>query len=163
MEALFNRLEAGWINQLMLSYAWSWPISETLHFLGLCLLVGALLIMDLRLLGFERSISLSAVHKLMPVAIIGFVVNLLTGLSFFLAVPRMYAYNWSFQIKMALVLLAGVNFLVYYWKVEPALVRNGPTAAPTPLAKIVGAVSLLAWFGVLCFGRLLPYLGNSGG
>ena len=163
MEALFDRLESGWINHVMLSYAWSWPISETLHFLGLCLLIGALLVMDLRLLGFERAISLDAVHKLMPVAIAGFAINLLTGLAFFLAVPRMYAYNWSFQLKMALVLLAGLNFLVYYLKVEPVLVRNGPTVSPTPLAKTVGAVSLLAWFGVLCFGRLLPYFGNSGG
>ena len=54
---------------------------------------------------------------------------------FFLAVPRMYAYNWSFQLKMALVLLAGINFLIYYLKVEPELVRNGPNAAPTALAR----------------------------
>ncbi len=163
MESLLNRLEIGWIHDAMLDYPWSWPIFETLHFVGLCLLIGALLIMDLRLLGFERAISLKTVHELMPVAIVGFLVNLLTGLGFFLAVPRMYAYNWGFQAKMALVLLAGINFLIYYLKVEPVLVRNGPTAPTTPLAKIVGAASLLTWFGVLCFGRLLPYLGNSGG
>jgi hypothetical protein len=163
MESLFTQLENGWVNHVMLSYAWSWPISETFHFIGLCLLLGALLVMDLRLLGFERTISLDAVHKLMPVAIAGFAINLLTGIAFFLAVPRMYAYNWSFQLKMALVLLAGINFLIYYLKVEPELVRNGPHAAPTALARAVGATSLLAWFGVLCFGRLLPYFGNSGG
>jgi Family of unknown function (DUF6644) len=163
MESFFTRLEASWINELMLGNPWSWPIFETLHFVGLCLLIGALLIMDLRLLGFERSISLETVHELMPVAILGFAINLITGLGFFLAVPRMYAYNWGFQMKMALVLLAGLNFLIYYWKVEPVLVRNGPDAPVVPLAKIVGAVSLLSWFGVLCFGRLLPYLGSSGG
>ncbi len=163
MEHLFDWMETTWINQVVLGYAWTWPTLETLHFVGLCLLIGALLIMDLRLLGFERAIPLAAVHSLMPVAIVGFVINLVTGLGFFIAVPRMYAYNPAFQAKMLLVLLAGLNFVLYYMKVEPALVRNGPSAPTPALAKAVGAASLLFWFGVLSFGRLLPYIGTSGG
>jgi hypothetical protein len=152
-----------WINQLVLGYAWSWPTLESLHFIALCLLMGSLLIMDLRLIGFQRIIPLSAVHSLMPVAIVSFIVNLVTGLGFLFGDPYTYAANWAFWMKMSLVLLAGLNFLLYYTKVEPAIVRLGPNDATPGLAKAVGVMSLTFWFGVLAFGRLLPYLGTGGG
>lgn len=151
------------LSEIVLGYAWSWPTLESLHFLGLCLLMGSLLIMDLRLIGFQRIIPLTAVHALMPVAIGSFIVNLITGVAFLFGDPRLYSANWAFWAKMALVGLAGINFLVYFTKVEPRLLRMGPHD-PTPvLAKCVGVASLVFWFGVLSFGRLLPYLGTGGG
>jgi hypothetical protein len=151
------------INEWVLYPRWSWPILETLHFLGLCLLIGAILIMDLRLIGFQRIIPLSAVHKLMPVALAGFSINLITGLGFLFGDPYLYAINYAFWVKMTLVLLADLNFLLYLVKVEPALARVGPHD-PTPgLARAVGGASLIFWFGVLLYGRLLPYLGTGGG
>jgi hypothetical protein len=143
--------------------AWTWPTLETLHFLALCLLLGALMIMDLRLIGFERVIPLKAVHSLMPVAIGAFAVNLITGLGFLIGDPRLYTANWAFWMKMVLILLAGLNFLLYYTKVEPQLLKLGPQDETPGLAKAVGAASLLFWFGVLSLGRLLPYLGPGGG
>jgi hypothetical protein len=66
-------------------------------------------------------------------------------------------------VKMILIVLAGLNFLVYFTKVEPMILKLGPHE-PTPFsAKTVGALSLAFWFGVLAFGRLLPYLGTGGG
>jgi hypothetical protein len=115
------------------------------------------------LIGFQRAIPLNAVHALMPVAIGAFVVNLVTGFGFLFGDPRTYTANWAFWAKMILVVLAGLNFLLYYTKVEPSLLRLGPND-PTPgLAKAVGVASLVFWFGVLSFGRLLPYLGTGGG
>jgi hypothetical protein len=94
---------------------------------------------------------------------VSFAINLITGLGFVIAVPRMYTNNWSFWAKMICVALAGVNFVIYYVMVEPGLMKAGP-AAPTPLsAKAVGVSSLVLWFSVLSFGRLLPYLGVGGG
>jgi hypothetical protein len=84
-------------------------------------------------------------------------------LGFFFGDPYNYAGNWSFWAKMICVLLAGANFLVYFFAVEPKLLRLGPTE-PTPgIAKAVGVMSLTFWFMVLAFGRLLPYLGTGGG
>jgi hypothetical protein len=151
------------INQLVIGYAWSWPTLESLHFLALCMLMGSLLIMDLRLIGFQRVIPLKAVHALMPVAIGSFVINLITGVGFLFGDPRTYTANWAFWAKMFCVLLAGLNFLVYYVKVEPSLLRLGPHDPTPALARAVGAASLLFWFGVLSLGRLLPYLGTGGG
>jgi hypothetical protein len=162
-DAIQDWMTSTWISQLVLGYAWSWPTLESLHFLALCLLMGSLLIMDLRLIGFQRTIPLNAVHALMPVAIGSFLVNLITGFGFLFGDPRTYTANWAFWAKMIFVVLAGVNFLFYYTKVEPSLLRLGPNE-PTPgRAKVVGVASLVFWFGVLSFGRLLPYLGTGGG
>jgi hypothetical protein len=163
MDALQDWMVTTPINQLVLGYAWSWPTLESLHFLALCTLMGSLLIMDLRLIGFQRIIPLQAVHSLMPVAIVSFAVNLITGLAFLFGDPRLYTANWAFWAKMILILLAGVNFLLYFTKVEPMILKLGPNEPTPSLAKMVGALSLGFWFGVLSFGRLLPYLGTGGG
>jgi hypothetical protein len=160
VQSLADWMQSTWVNNLVIGYAWTWPTLETLHFVGLCLLIGALLIMDLRLMGFERIIPISAVHSLLPVALIGFFINAGTGVLFCFGDPHRYFINISFQLKMLLVVLAGLNFLLYYWKVEPALLRAPADAPPPPLARAVGVASLLFWFGILSFGRLIPYLGT---
>jgi hypothetical protein len=163
MNALYDWMLQTPINGVVMGYPWTWPALETFHFLGLCLLIGAVLIMDLRLIGFQSVIPLRAVHGLMPVAIVGFAVNLITGLGFLFGDPYLYVINYAFWVKMALVLLAGINFLFFYYKVEPRLATIGPHDATPTIAKTVGALSLVFWFGVLAYGRLLPYLGTGGG
>jgi len=161
--AIQDWMQTTWVHHVVLDYAWSWPTLETLHFIGLSGLIGALLVMDLRLIGFQRVIPLHAVHALAPVAIVSFAINLITGLGFVIAVPRMYTGNWSFWAKMICIALAGLNFALYYIAIEPKLLKAGP-AAPTPIAaKAAGVSSLVFWFGALSFGRLLPYLGTGGG
>ena len=163
MEALQDWMQTTSINQLVLGYAWSWPTLESLHFLALCTLMGSLLIMDLRLIGFHKLIPLKAVHSLMPLALVSFAINLITGLGFLFGEPYLYFANWAFWAKMALVVLAGLNFLFYFTKVEPLIVKLGPMDETPAIAKTTGALSLIFWFGVLSFGRLLPYLGTGGG
>jgi hypothetical protein len=163
MGSLYDWMESTPINEVVMYYRWSWPALETLHFLGLCLLIGAVLIMDLRLIGFQRMIPLRAVHSLMPVALAGFAINLITGLGFLFGDPRLYVVNYAFWVKMVLVVLAGLNFLLFLFKVEPRLARIGPHDATPMSAKAVGTASLVFWFGVLLYGRLLPYLGTGGG
>ena len=97
------------------------------------------------------------------VGYIGGLVSLLLMLGFLVGDPRLYTSNWAFWTKMGLILLAGLNFLFYYKKVEPQLLKLGPQDETPGLAKVVGAASLLFWFGVLSLGRLLPYLGPGGG
>jgi uncharacterized membrane protein len=163
MQGIQDWMTSTWINQAVLGYAWSWPTLETLHFLALCVLLGALLIMDLRLIGFQRIIPLKAVHSLMPLALAAFSINLITGFGFLFGAPEMYTTNWAFWAKMSLIGLAGLNFLVYFTKVEPVILKLGPNEPTPALAKAVGSMSLVFWFGVLAFGRLLPYLGVGGG
>jgi uncharacterized membrane protein len=163
MDAFADWLVSTPMNGLVLNYAWSWPTLESLHFLALCLLMGSLLIMDLRLIGFNRIIPLQAVHSLMPIAIGSFAVNLITGVMFLFGDPYTYFANYAFWVKMGLIVLAGLNFLVYFTKVEPVILKLGPNEPTPAFAKAVGTMSLVFWFGVLSYGRLLPYLGTGGG
>ena len=139
---------------------WTWPIMETLHFFGLCLLLGGLIVIDLRLLGVNRIIPAMTVHDLLPYVIFGFGINLVTGVLFFVGDPHRYAPNIAFQLKMVLVVLAGLNALYYQFKIAPEIGGWSERTKIPMNAKLVGASSLVLWFGVLSYGRLIPYLGT---
>ena len=145
-----------WVNATV----WLWPLMEILHFFGLSLLLGSLFIIDTRMAGHIRALSLAAVHRLLPLAFIGFGLNLVTGLLFFCGDPERYAINIGFRIKMLLVVVAGINAVVYYWKIHPVMSRWDADAIPPFLAKAVAYTSLVAWAGVLVLGRLIPYVGT---
>ena len=148
------------LNQWIQSVYWLWPVLEITHFIGLSLLLGGLILIDLRLAGHFRGLDIHGVHRLLPFVILGFGLNLLTGILFFFGDPMRYAINIGFQVKMILVMLAGLNALVYYWKVNPLLVDwSGDDSSPS-IARIVAYASLALWTGVLLCGRLIPYVGT---
>jgi hypothetical protein len=159
-EALVQAIEGGAINTWVLSTYWLWPLLEIIHFIGLSLLLGSMLVVDLRLAGFLRQIDLKSTHRLLPWAVIGFVMNLASGFLFFMGDPGRYSINIGFQIKMVLVLVAGLNVLIFALKVDPLIENWDPHGDTTALAKTVAWVSLLAWTGVLLLGRLIPYIGT---
>lgn len=159
-ESLVQAIEGGAINTWVLSTYWLWPLLEIIHFIGLSLLLGSMLVVDLRLAGFLRQIDIVSTHRLLPWAVIGFVMNLASGFLFFMGDPGRYSINIGFQIKMILVLIAGLNVLVFALKLNPAIgtwERHGDTPG---LAKAVAWVSLGTWTGVLLLGRLIPYIGT---
>jgi len=160
MEALAQSLEGGAINVWVTSSAWLWPLLEILHFFGLSLLLGALLVIDLRMIGFFRSIDIRATHALLPWVFVGFALNLVTGILFIFGDPLRYAVHAGFQLKMALILIAGVNALWYAWKIHPKMQNWAADEVPPTLAKGVASVSLVVWTGVLLLGRLIPYVSS---
>jgi len=160
MDALVQAIEGGTINTWILSSYWLWPLLEIIHFIGLSLLLGAMLIVDLRLAGYLRQIDIRATHRLLPWATIGFLLNLVTGTLFFLGDPARYSINIGFQLKMVLVFIAGLNALWFIWKINPRL-ENWDAHGDTPTdAKVVAVLSLVGWLGVLLLGRLIPYIGT---
>lgn len=163
MDIMVNWMENTPLAQWVVSVAMLWPILEIFHFLGLSLLLGSMLIVDLRLLGFFPSISITTTHKLLPWAFAGFGFNLITGVLFLFGDPSRYVYHTGFQLKMVLVLIAGLNALLFYWKIKPAMHSWGYQSPPTRLARIVAFLSLLVWFSVLVLGRLIPYVSTGTG
>jgi len=136
-----------------------WPASETLHFMGLWLIFGIILLVNLRLLGFMPSIPYSAVHRLLPWAALGFMVNVITGMLFVTATPDQYGENISFLWKIIFLVVAGFNLLYATVFEGPWHVEAGQKA---PLrVRIAGASAIIAWGGVMYFGRMLPFLGNA--
>lgn len=153
-------IESSALNTWVLGNAWVWPTLEILHFIGLSLLMGTMLVIDLRMAGFLRQIAVTSVSRLLPLAGLGFAINLLTGLLFFFGDPARYSINIGFQVKMVLIIVAGFNALWFYLKIEPLVVFWELHGDTSRLAKFSAIGSLGVWFGVLLLGRLIPYVGT---
>jgi hypothetical protein len=157
-----------WLATTRLSWAvrggmpWIWPASETLHFIGLCLLVGIIGLVDLRLMGRLKGLSIASLERLVPWGIAGFVLCAMTGALFYIGAPDQYYGNNVFWAKMAFIALAGLNVAVFYFTGMARRVDALAPDADTPIgAKIIGATSLVLWFGVIFWGRMLPFLGGA--
>ena len=161
LETLTEEIMASQLSQWVQATYWLWPVLEIFHFFGLTLLMGGLILVDLRMMGFFSAISLQGIKKLLPLVILGFLMNLVTGIFFIYGDPSRYAINIGFQIKMVLVFLAGCNAAIYHFKIETYLLDLDSSTMRPPLAvKLVGFTSLSLWTGVLLLGRLIPYVGT---
>ena len=108
-----------WIKDLPLGAAvrqsrWMFATGETFHFFGLCLMVGGLMIVDLRLMGYIRRVPMRAALAFLPFVILGFLINLLTGIEFFMTDPFMYWPNPAFKLKMFLILRGRIECPLIY-------------------------------------------------
>ncbi len=136
---------------------WGWPTIESLHFVGLCLLLGTVGVFDLRLLGVGRGISYQQLHALVPYGVIGFILNVITGTFFVVSAPDQYLYNPAWLSKITLMLVAGGNLLLFYAFMARVVRRTDAVSAVPATAKIMAAVSLTAWCGIIVAGRLITY------
>lgn len=136
---------------------WGWPICETLHFFGLSLLVGTVGMFDLRLLGVARRIPISALHRLIPWGVGGYVLNVATGSMFLVSAPDQYLYNAAFHLKMLFMAVAGLNVLAFYSTMFRKVKVLGAGADAPLAAKLIGGASLFLWTGIIIFGRLLTF------
>ena len=136
---------------------WLWPLCETLHFIGLSLLIGTVGLYDLRVLGLAKAIPPAALHRLIPWGIGGFMVNLLTGVTFFSAYPEQYAYNSAFHFKVLFLSVAGSNAAIFYSAAYRDVRRLAAGAHAALRARVITGISLLSWVGVLVCGRLLTF------
>jgi hypothetical protein len=130
--------------------AWGYPLLEVGHLLGVALLVGPIIAIDLRLLGRGADLpaTVLAAH-LLPLAWIGFALAGLTGLALFAVSATSYAANPVFWAKMAVIAGAGVNVL--------ALHRHDGVAALQGGARAAAAASLLLWILAVGLGRAIAY------
>lgn len=147
------------VGLFVIGKTWVWPTLETLHFVGLCMLFAVVLIVDLRMLGMFKNVSYAAAYQLLPFGMLGFGINLITGMLFFIGVPGQYVHNVTFFWKILFVLLGGVNVLYFMFVDEIWAVGPGDDA---PFgSKIAAASSLLIWVAVLFSGHMLPFIGNA--
>lgn len=138
---------------------WVWATLQTLHFAGMTLMFGVAALVDLRMLGMMRSVSFTALHRLIPWAILGFGIDLLTGMSYFVGAPWQYATSIVFIVKIAFVVLASLNVLYFTIAGEAWEIGAGDDAPM--MAKAVAAGSFVLVFGILYCGHMLPFLGKA--
>ena len=139
---------------------WLWPVCATLHLIGMALLVGCVGALDLRLLGIGKELPVAPLQTLMPIAMVGLTVNLVTGIGFYAGTPDQYQ-SLAFAAKMGFVLLAGANGLLFHVTGLARQVRTVGAGQDAPTAAKLSAIaSLVLWIGVMFWGRMLPVFGN---
>ncbi len=159
---------ATWLHSTTISWAvnsgvpWIWPACETLHFVGLALVMGCVGILDLRILGIAKGLELGPLQRLVPWGVAGFVINLVTGALFFIGNPFQYIRNVAFGYKMLFIALAGVNVMCFYMMgLHRRIDVIGAGQDAPRAAKVAAATSLFLWIGVMYWGRMLPFIGNA--
>ncbi len=138
---------------------WVYPIVNAAHILGLAMLFGAILPLDLRLLGVWSAIPVKTLSRvLLPVAIGGLTLSIITGLLLFSVSAAKYAATPLFQVKLLFVALAVANALLLRRSAEwqEAKVSEGPLIRTW--LKLAGGFSILLWLTVILCGRFLAYI-----
>lgn len=153
---LQNSPVAVWVNTAGPTY----PIVESLHVIALSLVFGTILIVDLRLLGFasmSRPFTRVA-HDLLKATWVGFALAVVTGVLLFLPNAGSLYLNTPFQIKMVLLVLAGINMFIF----ELITARNvgvwDLSSPPPNAARIAGLLSIGLWLAIIVCGRLIGFM-----
>lgn len=155
MDSLVPALsEVGRISGIALSSPLYAAVSA-LHILGVALLVGGIVLVDLRLAGLVRRLDLDAMAQLRVLARIGAALAVATGILLASARPAEYFANRVFIAKMAVVALALANALTF-----EAMARGRTLAAlvETPYARAAGLASLACWPVVIALGRWIAFV-----
>lgn len=155
---LLAAIERSPVGEAMRSSLWLFPAVEVLHILGFALLVGSIAAYDLRLLAPRPLLPVDHLGRLLlPVAVTGFLVAVAAGLLLFTSEATAFAANPMFWVKMGLLVLALANIVVFHNGIGRRM-ESWADLRPPPAARVAGAVSLLAWTGVLICGRLIAYV-----
>ena len=112
-------------------------------------------------MGFFKRVSIAAARDLMPYALVGFAINIVTGLVFLTGLPEQYARNPVWWYKVGFLMLAGLNALVYETRLSARVLALDPEGDTPRAVKVIGLVSLISWFAVLYCGRMLAFLGDA--
>ena len=141
----------------------AFPWVECVHVLALTLVIGSIAIVDLRLLGLasrDRGVA-QTTASVLPVTWTAFGFAVASGGLLFASNATTYAHNFYFQVKMALIALAGINMAVYHLFLNRGA-DTWQTPALTPLrARVVGGLSLCLWIAIAAFGRWIGFTINT--
>ena len=154
-----NPVEGLAIARAMRENLWLYPSVEIVHIVGFVILVGAVVMFDLRVLGVSRQISVRALSRhLLPWSGVALLLIVPSGLAMFSAHASDMLNNRAFQLKMALLVTAGMN-MAYFHTGPYQTVKEWDVEARAPIsARISVTLSILLWLSIIACGRLLAYL-----
>lgn len=159
VQAFWQSVEASGLGSYIAASTWAFPTFETIHVMAIVTVVGSIAVMDLRLLGLastDRPMS-EVSRDTLPMTWAAFAVAVIAGSLLFISKASEYAVNPNFQIKMALIALAGVNMAVFHlftWK--SVKTWDNDKAAPLP-GRIAAGASLAIWITVVFFARAVGF------
>jgi len=152
-------LEASGIATRIRDSLYIFPLIEATHVFGLAIVIGTIATIDLRLLGVpstRRSFRQIA-SDVLKWTWAGFAVTASTGALMFVTNAGVYYHNPFFRAKMLLLLLAGLNMLVFHFITYRGIGSWDDTLRPPPAARAAGAISITLWLGIVAFGRWIGF------
>ncbi len=162
MSDLLNQIENSGIGTAIRESTWLFPTIETLHVLTIVLVVGSIMVVDLRLINVAsrvRPVS-ELMNEVLPFTWIAFVFAAITGSLLFTSAAVKYAANWPFRAKMLLLIAAGINMAIFHLgSYRKVALWDRASITPTG-ARIAGFVSLAIWVTVVGCGRWIGFTTN---
>jgi len=158
MMDLFVWLEHTAVADAIRTSRWMYPAFETGHYIGLSLLVGGIMLIDLRVLGFWRTLPLKSMIGLLPFVWVGFAINATTGSLLFIYGATGFGTNPAFWIKMTFMMLAGLNALAFDLAVRRSAFDWVAADKPPKFVKVFATLSFALWLCVVTTGRWMAYV-----
>ena len=147
-----------WVSAGIRESIWVYPMLHWVHILSNTLMFGTIVFLDLRLVGVgltRRRVS-DVAEQLLPWTWVGWTLMFVSGALIFTSDPVRYYGNLFLRIKMLLMMLAGVNALVFHFTVYRGISAWDEGRAPA-MARLSGAISLVSWIGIVITGRAVGY------
>ena len=143
----------------MRNSAWLFDITETVHTLGIVLVAGTIMLVDLRLLGFglKREPVTEVIGRIVPWTLSGFCIMFLTGSWLFASEARKLYHSPAFRIKLVLLSLAGLNALIFHLTIYRSAPEWKDREVFPARARLAGALSILLWICIIAAGRSIAY------
>jgi hypothetical protein len=135
------------------------PLLESAHVIGLALVFGTVLIIDLRLLGLaavHRSFSRLGADTL-PWTLGAFALTAITGALMFITNAAVYFHNNWFRAKVLMLVLAALNAIAFELTARRRIVEWDLARSAPRSARIIATISLVIWFGVIVAGRMIGF------
>jgi hypothetical protein len=163
LNQLLAQIEGTPIATAVRESTWLFPTIESLHVLSITLVVGTIMIVDLRLInvaGRRRPVS-ELMRETLPWTWGAFVCAVITGSLLFSSSARKYAHNWQFEVKMLMLLLAGINMAIFHLgsSYRSISLWDRKDMTPNP-ARLAGGISLAIWVTVVALGRWIGFATN---
>jgi hypothetical protein len=158
IEQALTRLQDLRFPTLIRESDWLFPTIETVHVFALVLVVGTIMTVDLRLLGFankERPFSQVA-SEMLPWTWVAFSIAALAGMLMFSSKALTYYGDIPFRLKMVCLVLASVNMVIFHWLGTRHL-EAWDRGRPPRAAKFAGGASLVLWTTIVAAGRWIGF------
>jgi len=154
---MFVWLETTPIAQLVALSLWAYPALLSLHIIGLAIVVGIFSMRDLRLLGIDHGVELTAFISLGKLAWIGFTINALSGILLFTSQATIFITSIPFLSKISFITVGMVLAVIIQARLSNLLVDDRYINSIDRTTRFLAAISMSLWIGAIIAGRLIAY------
>ncbi len=156
--AFVNWVENSAMGIWMVDSLWAYPIVLSMHAVGMSIVVGTVVVIDLRLMGYAGNAPLDSFRSMFAITWIGVVLNFLSGVALFTSDPAQFFYHPLFWTKIGLMVTGVFSVYLLWREIIMGDEKTWENYESSSRVKILACFSLLLWFSVIVAGRLIAYV-----